>query len=197
MGRRSFSRSVVVTLSLAELACGGGEAKPEPQPRGNPPPLEKSAETRADAPKKEAPEIPRKTPGTDLPPEEPSGYVEVDPYAPPKHKVDGDMLTVMLQPEGKCREIKRIDCPPGKHCNPPPPRTIDCPQELALPAAKTPDALWQKRDRTCWEPEDGACKPGTEGCVEPKARRVVCPDSMQPPDPPPKDDDDDHSDDDE
>ena len=192
MGRRSFARSVVVTISLAEMACGGG-SKNEPLP-GNPPPLEKSAakEKQADAPKNEAPEIPRKSPGTDLPPEQPSGYAEVDPYAPPKHKIEGDMITVQLQQEGKCRELKRIDCPPDKHCNPPPPRTIDCPKELALPQAASADAVWQKRDRTCWEPEAGACKPGSDGCENPKARRVVCPDGLQPPEPPPPDDDEGH-----
>jgi hypothetical protein len=192
MGRRSFARSVVVTISLAEVAVACGSGK-EPLPGNPPPPEEKAAKKVAPAepPPRKAPEIERKSPGTNLPPEEPSGYAEVNPYPPPKNRIQGENVATQLQQEGRCIEQRRMECPPGKHCNPPPPRVIECPKELALPKAKHAETVWQKRDRMCWEPEAGACTPGTDGCEDPKARRVVCPDSMQPPEPPEAPDDDD------
>jgi hypothetical protein len=193
MGRRSFARSVVVTISLAEVAIGCGSGS-EP-PLGNPPPPEEAPRkvAKAQSKPKKVDEIPRIPPGTNLPPEKPSGYAEVNPYPAPKHRIQQEHGFVQLAQEGRCYEQRRLECKPGKHCNPPPPRVIDCPEELTLPAAKTPDAVWQKRDRMCWEPEKGACKPGTDGCENPPARRVVCPDAMQPPEPPePPDDDDGH-----
>jgi hypothetical protein len=184
-----------MTISLAEMACGSSSSSPseggQPLP-GNPPrPQTEAKEEKAeDAPKKVA-EIPRKSPGTDLPPEQPSGYEEVNPLPPPKNRFQAENATIQLQQEGRCVEQRKLDCKPGKHCNPPPPKTIECPKELQLPAATQADAVWQKRDRICWEPEAGACKPGDAGCDKPKARRVVCPDAMQAPDPPALPDDDD------
>ena len=182
-----------MTISLADMACGS--STPSPGEGGGPlpnnPPRPVQEEKADEAPPPKVAEIPRKSPGTNLPPEEPSGYEEVNPLPPPKNRITADNASIQLQQEGRCIEQRKVDCKPGKHCNPPPPRIVACPEALQLPQATDAAAVWQKRDRICWEPEAGACKPGDAGCDKPKARRVVCPDAMQAPDPPALPDDDD------
>jgi hypothetical protein len=183
-----------MTISLAEMACGSSSPSPsqgEQPPKGNPPRPESPRQEKAEEAPEKVAEIPRKSPGTNLPPEQPSGYQEINPLPPPENRIQTENASIQLQQEGRCIEQRKIDCKPGKHCNPPPPRIVECPEALQLPAPTDPKAVWQKRDRICWEPEAGACKPGDAGCDEPKARRVVCPDAMQAPDPPQLPDDDD------
>ncbi len=36
---------------------------------------------------------------------------------------------IIRDPDGTCRAVENRPCPPNVHCNPPPPREVECPPE--------------------------------------------------------------------
>src|SRR5690606_27985563 len=177
MARRSFAASVVVTVSLAELACtstGGGEHRDPPtelvdleQITRNPPDPSNGVgeDDGGDAPLADG--------GGDEPVADDRG--------------DGTRVEPMIrrQPDGTCVELVNIQCPEGLMCNPPPPRTVPCPpddSEAAQGEGERPDAgkttrIVRRDDGTCWEHiVDFECPPPERAtCNPPPPRRVECP----------------------
>jgi len=162
MRRRTLAASVVVTVSLAELACTsgtGGETR-------NPPPQQVDTKTPPD------PE-----PISRNPPDPSAGEVppeEKPPEEKPPEQIPGDKVTVEKQPDGTCIEYVSVYCPPGDSCNPPPPREVPCP----LPEPKLADNVKQKPDGSCWEYFDTKCPEGAK-CNPPPPREVQCPKEME------------------
>lgn len=151
MRRRTLAASVVVTVSLAELACTsspGGETR-------NPPP--QALDT-----KKPEPE-----PISRNPPDPSAGEV-------PPEEIPGDKITIEKMPNGTCREYVDVYCPPGDSCNPPPPREVPCP----LPEATVAKNVSQKSDGSCWEYFNAKCPEGAK-CNPPPPHEVQCPKEME------------------
>lgn len=96
-----LAASFIVTLGSV-----GGCAKPEPLP-GNPPEPPKTIDSGI-------PAAPSATASTAL-----AGRVDDEGTTWGEHVVPG--------PNGKCFKHAGGHCPPGAHCNPPPPRLVDCP----------------------------------------------------------------------
>jgi hypothetical protein len=116
---------------------------------------------------------------------DPNAPDEPDPFPPGKNKIQVGTDYIILEAQGTCTESRDPKCKPGKHCNPPPLRTVDCPKELQLPKFKQEADVYQNKDQKCWEKGKDA------------STRVTCPDKWQPPPKVPEEDnDDDHSDDD-
>ncbi|MCA9718775.1 MAG: hypothetical protein H6713_11615 [Myxococcales bacterium] len=94
---------------------------------------------------------------------------------------------ILMNPDGTCSEIIDVTCPEGTMCNPPLPRAVPCPPELALagggdalPPAPTgaKGSLERGEDGTCTFYFDDDCAPGDQ-CNPPPPMRVRCP-SEQP-----------------
>ena len=152
MRRRTLAASVVVTVSLAELACtssSGGETR-------NPPPQELDVEK---------------------PDPEPISHNPPDPSAgvQPPEEIPGDKITIEKMPDGTCMEYVDVYCPPGDSCNPPPPREVQCPEEMELPTAKNPDAVSVRDNGECYESLGNEGCPPDVRCNPPPPRRVKCP----------------------
>ncbi|MBL4687636.1 MAG: hypothetical protein JKY37_23775 [Nannocystaceae bacterium] len=111
MARRSLAASVVITISLAELACSSGPShtrNPPPQPSGN------------ESPPKESP--PKESPPKDDLSGESEGAVEIN--TPVKTQT-----TIQKLEDGTCMEYVSVSCPAGVMCNPPPPNPVPCPED--------------------------------------------------------------------
>src|SRR5688500_2587309 len=146
---RVFAASVVVTFSLAEGACtvpkDGGSGNGEVIHR-NPPPREPDPQPEPE------------------PEPEPEPDPKPDPKPEPEPIDPKTTTTVRRMDDGTCQEFTSVECPPQVMCNPPPPRTVDCPPDL-LPDAKVPDNVHARTDGTCWEhakmkcPKGATCNP--------------------------------------
>lgn len=161
MRRRTLAASVVVTVSLAELACtssSGGETR-------NPPPQE--LDTKKPDPEPISRNPPDPSAG-EVPPE------EKPPEEKPPEEAYGDKITIEKMPDGTCMEYVSVYCPPGDSCNPPPPREVPCP----LPEPKVATNVDQRPDGSCWESFDTKCPEGAK-CNPPPPREVQCPKEME------------------
>jgi hypothetical protein len=119
MRRRAFARSVVVTFSIAELACAAApeDAQTSAPLPGNPPrPVGDGGRV---APPDPAPNDTSHDAPDPEPEPEPDPETAPDP-GPPK-------VTIHQRPDGTCWETTSVECPPMVMCNPPPPRQVDCP----------------------------------------------------------------------
>lgn len=123
MARRTLAASVVVTVSLGELALGGCNKTTTSNPPivENPPPPDDGGEMDDGA--------------LDGGAMDDAGMDDAgeDGDAPDDGGDDGDTTTAQTNiqklDDGTCIEIIDIDCPKGAMCNPPPPQKVPCPDE--------------------------------------------------------------------
>lgn len=150
---------MVVTISLADLACDGSTSPPEDTsgevaPPGNPP-----------APQPE----PAPTPDSGEQPDGPAPAIEPTTDKPAAAHVE-------LQPNGTCLEYPEVECPkdPNVSCNPPGPIEVPCPESV-YPEATNPKNVSTRPDGSCWETRGGnfECPKGAV-CNPPPPRRVQC-----------------------
>lgn len=184
MARRALAAPFVVTISLAAFpACDSSKTEVADAKKSDD---GKKAEggKKDDAKKPEDPPRVHKNPPA-LPPEpdpvpedskdetkdEPE---EIDPFKPPKNRITKGKETILLEADGTCVSQVDTTCAPGKHCNPPPPKTVKCPADLQLPKATKKADVYRRPDRTCWEKGEAECAEGEE-CPPPPSTRVVCP----------------------
>lgn len=175
MRARTLASSVVLTFSLAEMALLGGcdadEKADAPPAVGEP---KRKPPTREAQPPPKAMPAPEPT-GHDNPPSPKLGEPEVDtktaaepeevdPFPFPSNQLKTKGKLTMLQANGTCVSVRDNTCKPGKHCNPPKPKTVKCPSGLRLPTASNDGEVYTRGDQTCWERES-----------DQRSRRVVCP----------------------
>lgn len=146
---------MVVTLSLADVACDGESKPPEQTTRTKSPP---SADPKPDSGKQGSED------------QQPEGTpTDAKKPKPPEPNV-------FLQPDGTCLKEETFDCPkdPNTTCNPPPPQEVPCPESV-LPDPQPKAKVETRADGTCWEMGSaGGCPEGTR-CNPPPPRRVKCP----------------------
>jgi hypothetical protein len=143
MAKLPLTASVVVTFSVLGTGCADLKGPPGNPP---PPPPEQISEN---------PLAPKPQPDPEpVPPREPTV----------NHQVHAD---------GSCWAYVEPVCPPNTPCNPPPPRQVDCTDEM-LPAPSDAKMVALRSDGSCWEEPKVECSPG-ETCNPPPPHRVVCP----------------------
>lgn len=175
MRRRRFAQSVVVTFSLAELACTSSG----PGHTVNPPPPSDDGAADGAAADGAADEGGFIGPADDGGPAiaDDGGADGADDGETPT-TIGEPKTTVHKRPDGTCWETITVDCPPNVACNPPPPKQVDCEPE-ALPEPKVVENVHTRDDGTCWESANVECKPGRT-CNPPPPMQVKCPEPATP-----------------
>lgn len=179
MRRRAFAQSVVVTFSLVEPACTSAGSEDRSR-TVNPPPPPQRADDGAEIPAKDDGAA---APGDSAGPPDANANDDADPRAPevmvnpPPPEEIRHRVEVVTRPDGTCWEQVIIDCPPGVACNPPPPKSVDCPEtpEAELPAATVAANVDRRDDGTCWESFTVDDCPPTAQCNPPPPAQVRCP----------------------
>lgn len=193
MKRRTLAASVVVTVSLADLACtsgrttgnpppptaDGGEEPisrnpPGPEPEPVRPPPRETIETLADGTcVLHVEEVCDPGDSCNPPPPRPVPCPGATTDALP---IASNVDAVDRRGDGTCWEaLSGLPCPEGVRCNPPPPRQVQCPPEqAALPHATNVARVHERPDGTCWEVAETKCPPKVM-CNPPPPWQVQCP----------------------
>lgn len=121
MARRTLAASVVVTVSLGELALGGCNKTTTSNPPivENPPPPDDGGEMDDGA----MDDAGLEDGGEDGDAAEDGGDDDDD------GGTTTAQTNIQKLDDGTCIEIVDIDCPKGAMCNPPPPQKVPCPDE--------------------------------------------------------------------
>jgi len=126
MARRTLAASVVVTVSLGELALGGCNKTPTNPPISENPPPPDDDGAMDDGAMDDGGADDGMNAGDDA---------GDDGAAEEEGGEDGGTTTAQTNiqklDDGTCIEVIEIDCPKGAMCNPPPPKKVPCPDEPA------------------------------------------------------------------
>jgi hypothetical protein len=155
-----LAASVVMTFSIAGSGC-----TPEDGPTQNPPPPE------VEEPPPLEPE-PKPT-AADSGAPEPEPEPQPDPVPKPSPQAaDEPRIVVQDNGDGSCTKYFRVDCPKGARCNPPPPQTVPCTDDI-WPEAQIVANVTKREDGSCWEHANVHCPEGAT-CNPPPPQRVSC-----------------------
>lgn len=159
-----LAASVVMTFSIVGSAC-----TPEDGPTQNPPPPE--VEEPPPLPPEPEPE-PNST-AADSGAPEPEPKPDLDPNPKPAPRADeGLRFRVQDNGDGSCTKYFGVNCPQGVVCNPPPPQTLPCSDDM-WPEAQVLANVTKREDGSCWEHADVSCPKGAT-CNPPPPQRVSC-----------------------
>lgn len=173
--RRSFASPFVVTLA-AVPAC---YVQTAPAPQGPPPSHPPPSHTAQPQPQPPAPQPPPAQTPAQPPPAEPPPVVIANPpppttQPPPTQPAPAQRTewTVYKTKAGACMAAIKVQCHPKATCNPPPPFSYACPENVSL---DKPVTVVMRDGGSCYvEYEMPKCPPGV-ACNPPRPQPVACP----------------------